>query len=52
MKVLLFTLIRAFEFKLAVSEEDVSVLKMGVVLRPVVKGISQLPLVISPVKDN
>ncbi|KAE9391903.1 cytochrome P450 [Gymnopus androsaceus JB14] len=52
MKVLLFTLIRAFEFKLAVSEEDVSVLKMGVVLRPVVKGIAQLPLVISPVKDN
>lgn len=52
MKVLLFTLVRAFEFKLDVPQEEVLVVKRGAVLRPIVKGIAELPLVITPVKDT
>lgn len=47
-----FTLVRAFEFKLDVPQEEVLVVKRAAVLRPIVKGIAELPLVITPVKDN
>lgn len=47
MKVLLFTLIRAFDFELAVPKEDI-VKKRGLLLRPVVLSEpevgNQLPL--------
>jgi hypothetical protein len=51
MKALLFTLIRAFEFSLAVPPEDIG--KMSeTVMRPVLKtdplNSNQLPLVVQP----
>ncbi|KAF9453671.1 cytochrome P450 [Macrolepiota fuliginosa MF-IS2] len=52
MKALLFTLIRAFEFELAVPHEDI-VGKSEIVTRPVLKtdpnNANQLPIVIRPV---
>ena len=54
MKALLFTLIRAFEFELAVPPEDIAKKKSVVVVqRPVVlsdpQGGNQMPLVLKPV---
>jgi cytochrome P450 len=51
MKVLLFTLVRAFEFELAVPAKDI-IKKTSVVQRPVVlsdpEGANQMPLLIKP----
>ncbi|KAF9453706.1 cytochrome P450 [Macrolepiota fuliginosa MF-IS2] len=51
MKALLFTLIRAFEFKLAVSPEEIGK-KTGIVQRPVLindlKAGNQMPLLVTP----
>ncbi len=51
MKVLLFTLVRAFEFKLAVPPDDIGK-KSSIVQRPVLKSDpkagSQMPLLITP----
>ncbi|KAK7040254.1 hypothetical protein VNI00_009720 [Paramarasmius palmivorus] len=50
MKALLFTLVRAFEFELAVPREDVLIKKASLVQRPEVRGKgNQLPLIIKPV---
>jgi hypothetical protein len=51
MKAILFSLVRAFEFELAVPREDIST-KMAIVQRPVVvsekeKGF-QMPLLVKP----
>jgi hypothetical protein len=52
MKALLFTLIRAFEFELAVPPEDITK-KSTIVQRPFVisepQGGNQLPLILKPV---
>jgi hypothetical protein len=52
MKVLLFTLVRAFEFELAVPAEDI-IKRSEIVTRPVLrtdpKASNQLPLLIRPV---
>ena len=52
MKALLFTLIRAFEFELAVLPEDI-VKKSAIVQRPLVvsepQGGNQMPLILKPV---
>ncbi|KAL0573184.1 hypothetical protein V5O48_008777 [Marasmius crinis-equi] len=50
-KALVFTLVRAFEFELAVPKEDVMIKRGFVVLRPEVKGRegNQLPVNIRPV---
>lgn len=54
MKAILFTLIRAFEFNLAVPQEDI-IKKSAIVQRPFVKNDmkagTQLPLLISVVKS-
>lgn len=51
MKALLFTLVRAFEFRLAVPPEDIGK-KSSVVQRPFLisdpKAGNQMPLIISP----
>jgi hypothetical protein len=51
MKALLFALVRAFEFELAVPPEDI-LKKSSVVQRPVLrsdpKGGNQLPVIIKP----
>jgi hypothetical protein len=52
MKALLFTLVRAFEFELAVPSKDIAATTTTIVQRPLVvtepqKG-SQLPLFIKP----
>ena len=53
MKVLLFTLIRAFEFELAVPSNDI-IKKAAVVQRPLVKSDlqagNQMPLILKPVQ--
>ena len=54
MKALLFSLIRAFEFELAVPPEDIAKKKSVVVVqRPVVlsdpQGGNQMPLILKPV---
>ncbi|KAI3616017.1 cytochrome p450 [Moniliophthora roreri] len=50
MKALLFTLVRAFEFELAVPREQVVIKKSALVQRPEVRGHgNQLPLIIKPV---
>jgi hypothetical protein len=53
MKALLFTLIRAFEFKLAVPPEDIGK-KSTIVQRPLVlsdpAGGNQMPLLLKPVQ--
>jgi hypothetical protein len=53
MKVLLFTLIRAFEFELAVPSEDIGK-KSSIVQRPLVlsdpAGGNQMPLLLKPVQ--
>jgi hypothetical protein len=50
MKALLFTLLRAFEFQLAVPAADIEMKRSGAVQRPVVSsdpsGKSNLPLLI------
>jgi hypothetical protein len=52
MKALLFTLVRAFEFELAVPPEDIGK-KSTIVQRPVVlsdpTGGNQMPLLLKPV---
>ncbi|KAI0075930.1 cytochrome P450 [Panus rudis PR-1116 ss-1] len=52
-KAIIFTLVRSFEFKLAVRPEDV-VKRSGIVQRPIVlsepQGGNQMPLLISPVQ--
>ncbi|KXN80661.1 hypothetical protein AN958_08737 [Leucoagaricus sp. SymC.cos] len=51
MKALLFTLVRAFEFELAVSASEIGK-RSGIVQRPVLindlKAGNQMPLLISP----
>ncbi|KAJ8096179.1 hypothetical protein PM082_000087 [Marasmius tenuissimus] len=51
-KVLLFTLLRAFEFDLAVPEDDILIKRGFAVHRPSVRGKegNQLPVIIKPVK--
>ena len=53
MKALLFTLIRAFEFELAVPPEDIGK-KSSIVQRPLVisdpEGGNQMPLLLKPVQ--
>lgn len=53
MKALLFTLIRAFEFELAVPHEDIGK-KSSIVQRPIVlsdpEGSNRLPLLLKPVQ--
>jgi len=53
MKALLFVLIRAFEFELAVPVDHISK-KSGIVSRPVVKddpkGVNRMPLILKPVQ--
>ena len=55
MKVLLFTLIRAFEFDLAVSTKDIGTASAGV-LRPILltdpKGSNQMPLLLRPISNE
>ncbi|KAK7040252.1 hypothetical protein VNI00_009718 [Paramarasmius palmivorus] len=52
MKALLFTLVRAFEFELAVPREDILIKRASLVQRPEVKGKgNQLPLIIKPVRS-
>jgi len=55
MKALLFTLIRAFEFELAVPKEDIT-RKASIVTRPVVKSQmekgNQMPMIIRPVSQK
>jgi hypothetical protein len=52
MKALLFTLVRAFEFELAVPPEDIGK-KSALVMRPLVisepQGGNQMPLLLKPV---
>ena len=52
MKVLLFTLVRAFEFELAVPPEDILKKSSAIVQKPVLatdpNGASQMPLLIKP----
>ena len=52
MKALLFVLIRAFEFRLAVPAEHISKRSM-IIQRPVVmgdpKGVNRMPLILTPV---
>lgn len=48
-KALLFTLVRAFEFELAVKPEMIAK-KSTIVQRPVVNGKTQMPLIIRPVR--
>lgn len=52
MKALLFTLVRAFEFELAVSADEI-VKKTTIVQRPVIKsdpeGGNRMPLILKPV---
>lgn len=54
MKAILFTLVRSFEFRLAVPEEDI-IKKSSIVQRPFlkddIKAGAQLPLLISVVKS-
>jgi hypothetical protein len=54
MKALLFTLIRAFEFELAVPPEDIGK-KAAIVQRPLVisdpEGGNQMPLLLKPVQQ-
>ncbi|KAK7040251.1 hypothetical protein VNI00_009717 [Paramarasmius palmivorus] len=51
MKALLFTLVRAFEFELAVPRQEVLIKRASLVQRPEVKGKgNQLPLNIKPVR--
>ena len=51
MKALLFTLVRAFEFELAVKPEDV-IKKSAIVQRPLIlsdlQGGSQMPMIVKP----
>jgi hypothetical protein len=53
MKALLFTLVRAFEFELAVPAKDI-IKKQSIVQRPVLRtdpdGSNQMPLLIRPYK--
>ena len=54
MKALIFTLVRAFEFELAVRQDDIKVMGPGAIARPFVsseaeKG-AQLPLILRPYK--
>lgn len=55
MKVLLFTLIRAFEVDLAIPAENVKIKSTGVIIRPMVevdgKELAKLPLVIKAVNS-
>ena len=52
MKALLFTLVRAFEFELAVPPDEIGK-KSAIVQRPIVrsdpKGGNQMPLLVRPV---
>ena len=54
MKVLLFTLIRAFEFDLAVSPKDIGTASIGA-LRPILltdpKSSNQMPLLVRPISS-
>ena len=54
MKALIFTLVRAFEFKLAVPPENIRKVSL-MVQRPVVKGeeknSNQMPLIITPISN-
>jgi len=54
MKALLFTLIRAFEFELAVPLNDVDVRKGAIAQRPFLKSApeagNQMPLILKPVQ--
>jgi hypothetical protein len=56
MKVLLFTLVRAFEFSLSIPVKDVLIKNRGLILRPIVnadgKDLESLPLFIKAVKGN
>jgi len=56
MKVLLFTLIRAFEIDLAVPVENVMIKTMGIIMRPTVKvdgrELARLPLVIKAIDSS
>ena len=53
MKALLFTLIRAFEFELAVPSNDI-IKKEAIIQRPLVKSDlkagTQLPLILKPIQ--
>lgn len=55
MKAILFTLIRTFDFELAVPKEDI-VKKRGLVLRPLVvsepEAGNQMPLIVKLHKDT
>jgi len=54
MKVLLFTLVRAFEFDLAVSPKDIGTSSIGI-LRPILltdpKSSNQIPLLVRPISN-
>ena len=54
MKVLLFTLVRAFEFDLAVSPKDIGTASIGS-LRPMLltdpKSSNQMPLLVRPISN-
>ncbi len=56
MKVLLFTLIRAFEFQLGVPKEEILIMKTGIIMRPLIDvngaQVPQLPLIIGAVKEE
>ena len=54
MKVLLFTLVRAFEFDLAVSAKDIGTASLAI-QRPILlsdpKSSNQMPLLVRPISD-
>ena len=54
MKVLLFTLVRAFEFDLGVSAKDIGTTSIGV-QRPILlndpKSSNQMPLLVRPISN-
>ena len=54
MKALLFTLIRAFEFELAVLPKDIITTKAAIAQRPLLKSDpkagNQMPLILKPVQ--
>jgi len=59
MKVLLFTLIRTFEYEMAVPKEDIIVKRSALFQKPVVKSRTregrmrnELPLLVKTVKDG